>query len=333
MRTLRLVLAIAGLPILAPSQAPVLHLPSDTPSSGTCSTAPFGSQLANAVDRQQHWQMLVTAAELGNAPRTISSLGFAACGSGTRSYSRLVVLMKHRVGALTTDMTANLGGGATTMLDVVNHSFAHAADVWTNLGMSRSFAFDPAQGDLLIDIRVVNADFVGTAPGFHTAARAAVLANNYSGAAPQFGTLMTEAPKLRLGLGAAFIDALGTGCGPAPLRLEWSGTSVLGGTASFWFTGARAGVLPDLAALWVGAQRVQTGLTGIGAPGCVLHASLDFSAIVSAASGTSTALVVPFPNVSSLAGARVYVQGAHVDGQANALGVVLSGAAIAVMGN
>lgn len=329
------ILTLAGSAALcatAAAQGTISYFPSDTPGTGPCSNAPFGSAFANAVDRNQRWQTLVTAAELGNVPRTVSSIAFAPCGAGVRDYDRLVVKMNHINGPLTTDMTANLGGGSFGALDVSNHVWEHGANGWVNIGLNRSFAYDPARGDLIVEVRVVNADFPGNAPGFHTAPRICVLANNYAGALPRNGVFVADGPKFRLGFGAAFIDALGVGCGPGPITLNWSGSSAFGTSSTWWMTQAGPGTNPDLGAIWVGFQRIQSGLGGIGATGCSLYASLDFSVIVQTTNGTSTSLVVPIPVAPALAGGRFLVQGAHVDPTANPFGIELTGAAIVVVG-
>lgn len=285
---------------------------------------PLGAEIADTVHRNQLMQLLVTAAELGNQPRTISTLSFAPCGTGVHEYGRLQIRMNHRNGGLTSDFSTNLGGGARSVLDETDWVLPHDAGAWMQVGLEQSFNYDPTRGDLIIQIRVTNADFSGSMPEFHEHSRSCLAASNYTGAPPNLGVMRTTAPKFRLGDAVPLVSRIGEGCGVGPLRLDSVGVPQLGGTFSLQMTNANPNGSTNLAVIWIGFQLLDRSLANIGMPGCFLRTDPIVNAVVTVTGTTSQTTSFNFPNLPALAGVHGFAQGARIDSNANALGVALS---------
>ncbi len=130
------------------------------------------------------------------------------------------------------------------------------------------------------------------------------------------------------------LDSFGTGC---------AGTA---GVPSIQLTDARPQIAASIdvalsslpptatsASLLIGLTPAapSISLTSIGLPGCELHISptlTDLSVPLSRGSGS---LSIPIPNLPQLAGLRVIMQSAVVDPGANALGLAISNAVVAVI--
>ncbi len=327
LRATALLLATALPATALPAQGTELFFPADAPAQGNCSRVPFGAASGDTTHRNQILQLHVTAAELGNAPRRISELSFTPCGTGTHQYGRLQVRFNHLSGAFTTDLRANIGSGATTVLDTTQWEWPHTANTWTPLRLERHFDYDPTRGDLLIEIRIVNGDFQGTLPEFHEQPRPCMFANNYSGAAPRTGTAATTAPRFRLDDRVARITHIGSGCGTGPLSVGvTTGTPRIGQSFTLRGTGADPAATASLGVMWLGFQRLDRELTAIGAPGCTLLCTIEIDFGVAWSNGSTAAVSIPVPNDPALAGGHVFVQAVHADPGANAVGVVLSDA-------
>lgn len=323
----RLPLAAVLLAAVLPAQGTEFFFPADAPAQGNCSRVPFGAESADTTHRNQVLQLHVTAAELGNTSRRISELSFAPCGTGTHEYGRLQVRFNHLSGAFTTDLRANIGSGATTVLDATQVAWPHTADTWTPLRLNRHFDYDPARGDLVIEIRIVNGDFQGSTPEFHAQARPCMFANNYSGAAPRTGTAATTAPRFRLDDRVARSTHIGVGCGTGPMSVEvTTGNPRIGQSFALRGTGADPAATSNLGVMWFGFQRLDRELTAIGAPGCTLLCTIEIDFGVAWNNGSTQAVSIPVPNDPALAGGHVFVQVVHADPAANAVGVVLSDA-------
>ena len=83
----------------------------------------------------------------------------------------------------------------------------------------------------------------------------------------------------------------------------------------FWLLG-------DSRTSW-GSLTLPLDLTGLGMPGCALHASPQLT-LLSANLAGQAALALPIPNFASLLGATLYAQGGVTDPDANLLGIVVS---------
>ena len=83
----------------------------------------------------------------------------------------------------------------------------------------------------------------------------------------------------------------------------------------FWLLG-------DSRTSW-GSLTLPLDLTGLGMPGCALHASPQLTLLSPNLAGQA-ALALPIPNFASLLGATLYAQGGVTDPDANLLGIVVS---------
>jgi PKD domain len=94
----------------------------------------------------------------------------------------------------------------------------------------------------------------------------------------------------------------------------------------------------NLALYWWGfsstnssAGSLPIDLQALGAAGCLIHASLDASVLLTGSNGSAT-FVFPLPNNASLLGTQFFTQGLSLDPVANALGLVATDAAGFVIG-
>lgn len=284
--------------------------PSDTPTTGTCNVFPWGQ----ASTRHQH---IVTAAELGNARQVINDIGYAACATGTLTAGSILIRMNHFTGTtLAADFTANLGTGAVTMLSATNWSYAYSANAWADVGLTGSFNYDPALGNLIIDIEMCNAT---GGSSFH---RDVASRHWLNAACPQgnVGTAATGALKVRVctGTGGSFTP-FGTGCGSPALAIAGSGTPNIGQAVSVQMT---SGLANSPGIYIIGAAPTSIDLTGLGAPGCTLYTQpLVTIPTVFDGSGNAAPLPLNIPNNNSLVGASLTLTGLDVNPGANTLGL------------
>ena len=80
--------------------------------------------------------------------------------------------------------------------------------------------------------------------------------------------------------------------------------------------------LDDSRTSW-GSLTLPLDLTGLGMPGCALHASPQLTLLLANLAGQA-AMALPIPNFASLLGATLYAQGGVTDPDANLLGIVVS---------
>lgn len=270
--------------------------------------------------RTQRLQIVVTASELGNRKRTITNLAFAPCASGIRSYTRLTIPMgAKKAGALSTTFDANFAARASRVLDRSNVRWINAAGRWNNVGLNAPYNYDPALGDLLINITARNADFTGSDPAMRADTRQGLHAFGFS-PTPRTGALTMMSTKLRLAEGAAFLDLLTPGCGPGPLRLSAGGNPALGGRVEFQITGGRKTATPSIGVTLFGFQRINVGF----GQDCAINVNPAIIFWSPLTGGVSPRMPFPIPNDSSLIGGKVYFQGAQQDPWQTRVGYVLS---------
>lgn len=295
------------------------YMPSNTPNSGTCNVIPWGVNTASRTWSNQRYQAKFTKAELGNAKRIIKDLAFAPCGSGTHRSTSLVIRMAHHNGALTTNFATNLGSSSVVVLNKTNHTWTKTVNAWSNVGLTNTFAYDPAKGDLLIDITVTgNINTGGT--GMHRqSGRQRLYAFGWTGSPPATGRIDTAALKMRVCTSGGAFGNVGQGCGPGPLTMQGTGVPNIGQTI-----GIRAikGRPNSGGAIVLGGQRQAIKLDLIGMTGCVLYT--DVLAVQGTAfnsSGISVPWSLALPNDPTLVNQSFFSTAANFDPSANSFGI------------
>ncbi|MDP6928884.1 MAG: hypothetical protein QF412_04200 [Planctomycetota bacterium] len=299
------------------------YVPSNTPGAGGCNVIPWG--MNSPTWANQRYQTKITIADLGNAKRTITDLAFAPCNTGTHSSATLVIRMAHHKGALTSNFATNLGNAAVTVLNKKNHSWAMTASAWSKVGLTGFFSYDPAKGDLLLDILVTGNSTTASHAGGRPDSRQRLYAYNWVGVPPPAGTIgNTAALKMRVCTGTpngSFTD-YGNGCGRGPLTIVGSGTPNLTKKFGLNLTNGRAS---SGGFILVGAVQQSQSLAPIGMPGCTLYLTPVFSSGVALdAKGVSASLSFGVPNNPYFIGKTIYGQGANIDSGSNVLNLTVS---------
>ena len=299
------------------------YVPSNTPASGGCNVIPWG--MNSPTWANQRYQTKITIADLGNAKRTITDLAFAPCNTGAHSSATLVIKMAHHKGALTTNYTTNLGNAAVTVLNKKNHSWTMTANTWSKVGLTGFFNYDPAKGDLLLDILVTGNSTTASHAGGHPDSRQRLYAYNWVGVPPASGTISaTAALKMRVCTGTpnGSFTSYGNGCGRGPLTIVGSGTPNLTKKFGLNLTNGRAS---SGGFILVGAVQQSQSLASIGMPGCTLYLAPVFSSGVALdAKGVSASLSFGVPNNPYFVGKTIYGQGANIDTGSNVLNLTVS---------
>ena len=312
-----------------------IFVPSDSPASGACSVVPMGSSQTSggAQLRSQMIQVAITAAELGNKPHRITNLAFAPCDSGVRYYGRLTISMAHKkAGPLSTTFADNILVNTkypkTKVFDISRYDWPNRAGQWNNIGLTRSFDYDPTAGDLLIEIVARNADFTGKDPSMRSDSRPCVHASGFS-PTPKVGVLATTSTKMRLSDGVGYIDSFMQPCGPGPLQLASTGKPVLGGHIDLQITGGTTSTQPTIGVLLLGFAPAHVG--GLGS-NCSILTTTDLIFWAPLTGGSSPSLRFAIPNLPGLVSGKLYFQGAHRDTSNTKLGFVFTGRTVVTIG-
>lgn len=296
-----------------------MYIPSDTPNSGPCSSIPMGGKIKEPQFRSQRTMFVVTAAELGNRKRLISNMAFAPCGNGIREYGRIRIQFGYHKGPLGTTYDANFIGRPTSVLETIKHYWENVAGRWNNIGLERPFAYDPAGGDLLVDIVVSNADFSGAVTTMRSDARPTLYASGFS-PWPKVGTLSNASTKIRFSDGVAFIDNHLQPCGRGPLVLDAKGSGKLGTSIDFKMTGGDPSPTLSVGVLLLGVDKALIGLGN----DCSVYVNPFLILFMPIQSGVSPVVRLPIPNDSKLSGGKVYFQGANQDATVSRIGFALT---------
>lgn len=298
------------------------YSPSDTPTVGTCNVFPWGQ----SSTRHQH---VVTAAELGNSQVTITDIAYAACATGTFTAGQIVIQMAHYQGTtLSTTFATNLGANPVTMLNAVNWTYSYTGNAWSDVGLTGAFNYDPAQGNLLIDIEFCGASGGGS---FHRDVSPRCWANGGPCPSGATGTSATGALKVRInsGTGGSY-TAFGAGCGTPTLTLAGTGAPNIGAMSSVAMSNGPAF---QVGFYGVGLVQLNVSLAGNGAPGCSLYTNpLAVVVTVFDGFGVAPSFDVTLPNDPGLIGVQLVNAGAALDPPANSLGVTTSNGLIAQIG-
>ena len=317
----RLVTA-ALLAALAPAQG--FYVPDPAANLGTCNAIPFSG---GGLFSNQKYQMMLAPTDLGGVPGLITGLGFATCGSGVHDFASIDVVMDHAATTtLSSTFAQNLSPNAVTVLHAINYSWHSQIDTWVEVGLQNFFSYD-GTSNLVIDITVTGADYVGTGTG---SCRRDVGPRLYATGwttPPTSGTLTTGALKVEVSMLGARISKHGRGCvgtNGQPLRLVMGGLPQLGATISFGVASGPPSSLAFLTAGWDNGPPFPIELVALGMPTCYQYFAQWLSVgMLTDASGAAT-LNVLVPNSPGMLGALVYSQLACLDPGANPAGVTTS---------
>jgi len=300
----------------------------NTPTTGGCNVIPWGTKNTAARWVNQRYQAKMTVAELGNAKRAITGLSFAPCNAGTHSSTSLVIKMAHHKGVMTNNFVTNLGNSAVTVLNKKNHSWTMTANTWSKVGLTGFFSYDPAKGDLLVEITAMGNQSSGSNAACRsetTLIRNRLWGVAWVGTPPTTGNLTNSyALKMRVCTGTpnGSFTSYGNGCGSGPLTIVGSGTPNLTKKFGLHMINGRAS---SGGFVLVGAVQKNLNLASIGMPGCTLYLDPVFSAGVAfGPKGVSAALSFGVPNNPYFVGKTIYGQGANIDPGSNVLNLTVS---------
>ncbi len=129
----------------------------------------------------------------------------------------------------------------------------------------------------------------------------------------------------------------GVGCGSPALQLSGSVPPVIGTTGQVVLANAPTPFVflaGGLSNTTFGSAPLPVTLAGIGMPGCFLHQSTEVSGLAMTPTGAGTAKFDwPLPNLGSLIGQRVYMQGWALAPGYNTVGVIVSNGVAWQIGN
>lgn len=299
-------------------------VPDADPTTGTCNVFPFGSTGGANVKYQQ----LVTPAELGNAPCTITGLGFAKCGAGTLHFNAIQVVLAHKPGAstLVANFAQNLVSNPTIVVLGTNHDWDLPADSWQDVGMQVPFAYNGID-NLVVEVTVTGSQWTASgtgSPGTRAGSHQRVFASNWTTSPPANGTLSSQfALKVEIDTGTAKVSSYGRGCAGSNTlvpAMAVTGSPQLGQSIVFELTNALANSIALHTIGFSNGAPYPADLGFLGAPNCFLYTDLSIlAATLVDATGHGT---LPFlvPNDASLVGLPVYAQFFDLDPTANAFG-------------
>lgn len=148
-----------------------VYLPSDTPSTGGDNIVPFGTVKSDVQWVNQRYQTLIPASALGRSGLQIRSLAFAATKDHDRSHDDLqVTIAQTKKTQLDLVFANNLSVRPLVVLKAKSHVWKPRGNKWTNIGLQKTYRFDPADGNLVIEVCVLGNDRLDAKDraGFHT---------------------------------------------------------------------------------------------------------------------------------------------------------------------
>ncbi len=311
-----------------------VYVPDGQAGSGKVNQVPLGGKGPFGSFQNMRTQIRIPASFFPAGGSTIKDLGFAAGGSGTYTYKTLILTLAHLKGTSMSKTFADNLAGPVQVLRETSYKLAFPkADAFHLVGLKTSFRHD-GKRDLVLDIQIQGAFFNGTTPGSHRSSTLeTVFALDYSLAKPKktgFGPYKQGA-KLVFALEGKKIVYFGTACkasnGKAP-NLALSGVPTLGKSVDFSLSDMGKN-LPGV--FLVGTSDSKWGnfslpidLTVLGAKGCSLLTSILVMGPGTADAAGLFKLSVPIPNLASLRGTRMVLQGIELDPKANPLGMAFS---------
>lgn len=309
-RPLALVIALS-ISSFPTAQGITRDVPSNTPGSGTCSVVPFGDVNTNTPVAKQRLQWIVTAAELGGTAGFITGLSFAPCATGTYQGDAMDVYVAEMPPGFSfaghLDFDDNLFLQSISLPQVVDQwaypRWTKTANAWSSIGFDASYYYS-GTNDLLIDVIVQGNHATNGTSAVHHFARTGLHTQGWGGFIPQFGSLVSSVPKVRVQFECADKTVYGQGC--YNLALGVSGNPTVGGTVTVSATGSGAN-LPMILNLGVG--ELIWDLSTMGFSPCWLFADLSLGNITTAANGAGSANVpLVIPTDPNLQGGRIFAQ-------------------------
>jgi len=326
-------LSLFALAALLPTPAAVAQgcafFPDASATTGTPAIQPFGG--TNRLDPPTANQAI-----LFKVPRTvlpgqrtrICALGFASTDTRARAFDRITIsLGQSTATALDPVFGLNRTGFTATVLDQANWRWQTPGGQWTLIGLTASFPFDPALGDLVVFITITGGESTGTGvPGVRSDATIpSVLATGWS-LPPARGVVGTGAPKIRVCWDVADLQTFGGGCvgsnGRVP-RVTLSGSASLGGAVTIGLQDASTSSPAALFMLDNRLRALALDLAPFGAPGCTVDTFFTLMMPLPLTNG-AVSLPLQVPSVAAFVGSSLWVQWAPIDVGANALSVTTS---------
>jgi len=325
----------------APLATAQVWVPDNLPGSGTINYAPLGAKGPAGSFQNLRTQIRVPASFFPGTGSTITDVGLAGASTGFYTYSQLEVRLAHLAGGtLVAGFAANLAG-PTLVLQKAAARIDTLQDQWKALGIASPFRHDGTR-DLVLDVIVQGASFVGTAAGTHrTTTLQTVYATDYFTSAPPAdgdGPYLAGA-RLAFWLQGGALVVIGTGCPKAdgkPVAISGAGTGAIGSKLTVSATDAAPSSALALAlgtnASAFGSLALPLDLAFVGAPGCLLRTDVPVLLPVAAtAAGTGT-VELAIPNDQALRGKALLFQWLAPAPAANALQAVLSALLRATIG-
>jgi hypothetical protein len=311
-----------------------VFVPDGQASSGKVNQVPLGGKGPFGSFQNMRTQIRIPASFFPAGGSTIKDLGFAAGGKGTYSYKTFVLTLAHLKGtSLSKTFADNLAGPVEVLRESSHKLLFPKADTFHLAGIKTSFRHD-GKHDLILDIQIQGAFFNGTTPGSHRSSTLeTIFALDYSFTKPKktgFGPYK-QGTKLVFELEGKKIVYFGTACkasnGKVP-ALALSGVPTLGKAIDFSLSDLGKN-MPSLFlvgnsdAKW-GGFTLPLNLNVLGAKGCSLLTNILVMGPGSADANGLFKLSVPIPNIVSLRGTRMVLQGIALDPKANPLGMAFS---------
>lgn len=291
-----------------------------------------------AVPGSSKAQLLIPVADLPNVPSLLQDLAFLPMlndgAFGIYHYDRLTITLAQTSSAvLSTTFATNLTVNPAVVLVRFDHYWTpngHANPaMWpAAIGIDVPYAFDPALGNLVIDIEAHGAaQIAGTGfYGFVRSTTQTVAAYNWGAVPPASGAVQTAGLVVIVLRDTASFEEFGRPCATSQNTMpfvfdETFGQPKLGSTQRLDLVSG----LPNCPAIMIGGFSLPSvELGAAGAPGCVLYPSFDLAEVVVLDGNGEYTRSIGIPNVAVLAGLRVWFQFALVDPPANSLGIAMS---------
>lgn len=292
-------------------------IPSDTPTTGTCNSFPFGQS-------SSIYQCTATPAELGNLPAgSINDLAFAPCSSTTITFSSIeITLAQTTTVPLSTTFANNLMTNPQVVLKATNYVWPVTGNQWNRIGLDKPYPYIAAQGNLVVQIV-----FSGASGGvsMHRDVGQRVYSNGWGTTPPATGSSGNAALKWEVVFTGSDASVFGLGCQGSNSQtptLSFTGNAASGTPLGINLSNALPTV-PLFLAVDIQRREPALDLGIIGAPGCRLYVDnlLTLGGMTDAAGASSVNIAIPAATPS---GIHVYFQYFPFDQSANNLGLTAS---------
>ena len=307
-----------------------VYVPDNNPAVGACNVIPFGHNTVSTTWSNQRYQCMITTADMGasTSVANICDLGFAPCVAGIRHFDTIeIVMAQTTAGTLSTTFATNLATLPSVVLRAKGWDWHNdLANVWTRIGLDKSYLYLQANGNLVIQITVTGAVLHTSStafPGYRRGDRQRIYNFGWTGTPPTTGTSSPlAASKIELVIGTSDLNDFGLGCkGTAGIPdLHLSGSATIGtGSIGMTVTNCPASNLV-LHVFGLARYEPAIDLGFAGAPGCTLYETVDIVLPgVTNASGVYS-LKAKVPNDRALICLRIYTQVFPNDPNANSWG-------------